>query len=155
VGVAGVTGRRTLDALLEEARSRIERFEPAAAWHAVGRGAVLVDIRSDTSRERVGLVPGSLHVPRTVLEWRLAPDSEWRSPHAPRLYERVLVICDHGHSSSLAAATLVDLGFERAGDVIGGYQAWLEAGLPTMSAPPHRAGELPGMGPRAGGLASA
>ena len=140
-------GGNTLDELLERARARIERLEPASAWEAVGSGATLVDIRSDGARERDGVVPGSLHVPRTVLEWRLAPDSAWRSPYAPGVSERVVVLCEHGFSSALAAAALVDLGFERAGDVVGGFEAWLAAGLPTAQAPQARDGELPGMAP--------
>jgi rhodanese-related sulfurtransferase len=137
-----------LDAVLEDARSRIERVNPGAAWEALAAGATLIDIRSDTARERVGVAPGSLHIPRTVLEWRLDPDSESRSPHAPGLDARVLLLCDHGASSSLAAATLVDLGFERAGDVVGGFEAWLEAGLPTAPDLPRRPeNELPGMAP--------
>jgi rhodanese-related sulfurtransferase len=147
--VAGVTGRTTLEELLREARSRIDRVEPAAAWAAAAEGAVLVDIRADGDREREGVVPGSLHVPRTVLEWRLDPDSEWRSPHAPGLDDRVLLLCDHGASSSLAAATLVDLGFARAGDVVGGFEAWRAAGLPTAPASARREGERPGMAPPA------
>jgi rhodanese-related sulfurtransferase len=145
--VAGVTGRKTLAELLREARSRIERLEPAHAAEAIAEGAVLVDIRADGDREREGVVPGSLHVPRTVLEWRLDPDSEWRSPYAPGLGERVLVLCDHGASSSLAAAALVELGFARAGDVVGGFEAWRAAGLPTAPAPARRESERPGMAP--------
>ncbi len=133
--------RRTLDDLLRQARRRIERLEPADAWAAAQAGACIVDIRAAPHE----VVPGSLHVPRTVLEWRLDPESAWRSPHAPGLEERVLVLCDHGESSSLAAAALVDLGFTRAGDVIGGFAAWVAAGLPVSAAgpPPHG---LPGTG---------
>jgi hypothetical protein len=103
------------------------------------------------------MVPGSLHIPRTVLEWRLAPDSGWRTPYAPDLDAQVIVMCDHGCSSVLAAATLVGLGFVRAGDVIGGYAAWHTAGLVTVPAPkdPRGPGEVPGMrapqGERVGG----
>jgi rhodanese-related sulfurtransferase len=136
-----------LEGLLEHARSRIERLTPEQAYEAVRAGAVLVDIRSEGARERDGIVPGSLHVPRTVLEWRLAPDSEWRSPHAPGPDERVLLLCDHGCSSVLAAAALVDLGFVRAGDVVGGLEAWRAAGLPTAAAPERDDGALPGMAP--------
>jgi rhodanese-related sulfurtransferase len=136
--------RRTLDDLLRDARARIERLEPAAAWAAARAGAWIVDVRA-VPRE---LVPGSLHIPRTVLEWRLDPESAWRSPHAPALEERVLVLCDHGESSSLAAATLVDLGFPRAGDVVGGFAAWLAAGLPVIAAGPRPEG-LPGLAPPA------
>jgi rhodanese-related sulfurtransferase len=122
----------TLDQLLEGARSRIERLTPAEAWVAACDGALIVDIRADADREHTGVVPGSLHVPRTVLEWRLAPDSAWRSPHAGGLDQPVIVICDHGYSSSLAAAMLVDLGYARAGDVVGGIEAWEACGLPLV-----------------------
>jgi rhodanese-related sulfurtransferase len=110
-------------------------------------GALLIDVRPADARERDGIVPGSLHIPRTVLEWRLAPDGAWRSPHVGGLDAQVILICDHGYSTILAAATLVDLGYERAGDVIGGFAAWRNASLPTAAAPERRpdAVELPGM----------
>lgn len=142
-------GRRTLEDLLAEAEARIERLSPAAAAAALEEGAVLIDIRSDGDRERDGVVPGALHVPRTVLEWRLAPDSVWRSPHVGGLDGRIVLLCDHGCSSILAAATLVELGFGRAGDVVGGFAAWRAAGLPVVPAPgePDAPAALPGMGP--------
>jgi rhodanese-related sulfurtransferase len=126
----------TLDELLERGRERIERLAPAEAWAAALDGALIVDIRSDADREHTGVVPGSVHVPRTVLEWRLAPGSRWRNPHVAA-DRRLLLICDHGYSSSLAAATLVDLGL-RAGDVVGGVEAWLAAGLPAVPPPSRR-----------------
>ena len=135
--------RRTLSDLLVRARSRIERLDPAAAWAAAKDGARIIDIRA-APRE---LVPGSLHIPRTVLEWRLDPDSDWRSPYAPGLEERVIVLCDHGESSSLAAATLVELGFVRAGDVRDGFAGWTTAGLPVVPAVADPG--LPGMSPPA------
>jgi rhodanese-related sulfurtransferase len=128
--------RRTLEELLEAAQARIERLEPAEALAAIEQGALLIDIRSDLDRERDGMIPGSLHIPRTVLEWRLDPDSSWRNPHVGGLGEQVVLFCDHGCSSVFAAATLVELGFERAGDLIGGFAAWRQAGLPTAPAPP-------------------
>lgn len=108
---------------------------------------MLVDIRSNDAREDDGIVPGSLHIPRTVLEWRVAPGSPWRNPHVDGAGE-IILLCDHGYSSILAAATLVDLGFVGAGDVIGGFEAWREAGLPVEPAPERRdpSGRLPGMG---------
>jgi rhodanese-related sulfurtransferase len=127
----------SLDQLLEHARSRIQRLSPTEAHEAARAGALIVDIRSDTDREHSGVVPGSLHVPRTVLEWRLAPDSPWRNPHVGGLERRVVVLCDHGYSSSLAAATLVDLGYSSVGDVVGGFEAWQASGLP-IAAPAHR-----------------
>src|SRR5438067_5492295 len=122
----------TLDELLGEARSRIRRLSPAAAWAAAAGGALIVDIRSDEDRDRDGVVPGSIHVPRTVLEWRLAPDSIWRNPHVEPDRE-IVVLCDHGYSSSLAAATLVEVGVDAA-EVAGGFEAWHQAGLPVARA---------------------
>lgn len=141
--------RRTLEELLDAARAQIERLEPAEAFAAAERGALLIDIRSDLDRERDGIVPGSLHIPRTVLEWRLDLDSSWRNPHVSGLGAQIVLLCDHGCSSVFAAATLVDLGFERAGDVVGGFAAWREAGLPTAPSPRYRrrSGEPAGMRP--------
>jgi hypothetical protein len=82
--------RRTLDQLLDEAGSRIERLEPHAALAAVNCGALIIDIRSGDARERNGIVPGSLHIPRTVLEWRLDPDSAWRNPYVGGLDQVML-----------------------------------------------------------------
>jgi rhodanese-related sulfurtransferase len=145
----GIDARRTVHALIAEASARIERLEPAEAHAAQAAGACLVDIRSEVNRAREGIVPGSLHVPRTVFEWRLDPESPWRTPHAPDLDQRVVVLCDHGFSSVLAAATLADLGFTRPADVVGGFEAWRAAGLPTATIEPAtaEAGELPGMSP--------
>ncbi len=138
----------TIDELLAEARGQIARLSPAEALAAVDRGALLVDIRSDDARRADGIVPGSLHLPRTVLEWRVAPDSEWRNPHVGGRERELLLICDHGHSSSLAAASLIRLGFSRAGDVIGGFEAWVAAGLPvSQPSRPRPPGERPGLAP--------
>ena len=107
----------------------------------------MIDIRSDSARECDGVVPGAVHVPRTVLEWRLDPSSEWRNPHVAPDGPLVL-LCDHGWSSSLAAHVLVQLGFAEVADVIGGFEAWSKAGLPVGEAVRYRdSGELPGIGP--------
>ena len=138
---------RTLDELLDDARARLDRLTPAQALAAAGNGALVIDIRSDRGRELAGVVPGSVHIPRTVLEWRVAPEISWRNPHLGALDRQLVILCDHGHSSSLAAATLVELGLN-ATDVIGGFEAWQETGLP-VAAPAHRPnpGELAGIGP--------
>jgi rhodanese-related sulfurtransferase len=137
---------RTLDQLLADAREAIERLTPNQAFSAMKNGAAMIDTRAQVSREQLGAIPGSIHIPRTVLEWRLAPDSQWRNPHVDRR-ERLILICDHGYSSSLAAATLVELGCDAA-DVIGGFDAWVDANLPTveMTELPDPLG-VPGMGP--------
>lgn len=140
---------------MASARARIRRYEPIEALVAMQGGALLIDIRTDTDRERDGIVPGSLHIPRTVLEWRLEPNGEWRSPHVGDSDEPIILMCDHGFASSLAAATLVDLGFTDAGDLSGGFEAWARAGLPTMRSRAHvrKPDELAGMQPPEGTLA--
>ena len=137
---------RGVDDLVADARSRIERLAPDEAWHAASAGkALIVDIRSDDDRRREGIVPGSLHIPRTVLEWRVDPASGSSNPHVGGRGSRLVLICSHGESSSLAAATLVELGFERAGDVSGGFDAWIASDLPTAPAPERNDGGVPGM----------
>jgi rhodanese-related sulfurtransferase len=133
--LVAASNRQTLDQLLAAARARIRRYEPAEALAAVQTGALLIDIRSDFDRERDGIVPGSLHIPRTVLEWRLEPTGDLPNPHVGDLDRQLILICDHGCSSVLAAAVLVDLGFTRSGDVIGGFEAWAQAGLPVAPCP--------------------
>src|SRR4051794_30528533 len=94
-------------------------------------GAVLIDIRSESQRRRDGIVPGSVFIPRNVLEWRCDPASPWRDPRVSDPLRSVIVMCDEGYQSSLAAAVLQELGVERATDVVGGFQAWRAAGLPV------------------------
>jgi rhodanese-related sulfurtransferase len=115
----------TIDEVLEAARRRIVRLAPEHAVSACRAGAVLVDIRRAAQREAEGELPGALVVERNVLEWRFDPWSEARLPMAD--YDlQVIVICQEGYTSSLAAASLQDLGIHRATDVIGGYAAWRE-----------------------------
>jgi rhodanese-related sulfurtransferase len=128
-------GARTIDDLLAEARTRIERVTPAEAAARVARGAYLVDIRPAAQRQREGEVPGSLIVERNVLEWRFDPASDARLPQATGYDVDVVVLCSEGYTSSLAADALRSLGLHRATDVIGGFHAWVAAGLPTTGTP--------------------
>lgn len=145
-GRSETRGTLTLDELLAVAAARITRLEPRDAFAAAAAdGALIIDIRSDEARRRDGVVPGSLHIPRTVLEWRVASDSASRNPHIEGPEQRLVLLCDHGYSTVLAAAVLVDLGFATAGDVIGGFVAWKDAGLPVVEAPPPLPGRS-GMG---------
>jgi rhodanese-related sulfurtransferase len=122
--------RTTIDQLLANARRGLNRLDPSAALDALRAGATLIDIRSETQIGREGVIPGALVIPRNVLEWRLDPASEYSDPHAPQLEDQVILICNEGYQSSLAAATLQELGFARATDLEGGFQAWRAAGLP-------------------------
>jgi rhodanese-related sulfurtransferase len=121
----------SVNQLLGAARSRLDRLTPAQAHAAAGRGAVIVDIRSDSQRERDGTVPGARHVPRNVLEWRCDPACEHRDPALARPDAHIVLLCDEGYQSSLAAATLQQLGIRLATDVEGGFQAWRAEGLPV------------------------
>jgi rhodanese-related sulfurtransferase len=135
--------RTTIDQLLADARRRLQRLDPLAALDATRAGASLIDIRGDSQIARDGVIPGAVVIPRNVLEWRLDPTCESRDRGAPQLEDLVILVCDEGYQSSLAAAALQQLGFARATDLIGGFQAWRAAGLPVRqraqsSQPPER-----------------
>jgi rhodanese-related sulfurtransferase len=129
-------GARGIDEILDAARARLARLDPLAALAAQRDGAVLVDIRPVAQRARTGVIPGALVVERNVLEWRLDPASDARLPIADRYDLPVVVYCEEGYSSSLAAASLQDLGLHRATDPAGGIIAWRGAGLPTEELSP-------------------
>jgi rhodanese-related sulfurtransferase len=124
-------GRTTIDELLADARHDLTRLDPTATRDAMRRGAALIDIRGDSQLAQDGAIAGALVIPRNVLEWRLDPTSRHRHPHAPDLDDQVIVMCNDGFQSSLAAATLQLLGFTHAADLDGGFQAWRAAGLPV------------------------
>jgi rhodanese-related sulfurtransferase len=124
-------GARPISEVLEQARSRLDRLEPAQAWAAMQKGALLVDIRPQAQRGAEGQVPGALVIERNVLEWRLDPASDARLPEAGSYDLRVIVMCSAGYTSSLAAASLQDLGLRAATDLAGGFQAWARDGLPV------------------------
>jgi rhodanese-related sulfurtransferase len=126
--------RISIDDLLAAARARLDRVSAVAAHAELDEGAVLVDIRSDAQRARDGVVPGAIVIARNVLEWRCDPDSDGRDPRVAELDRRVILMCDGGYQSSLAAATLQDMGLHRATDLVGGFQAWRAAGLPIEPA---------------------
>jgi rhodanese-related sulfurtransferase len=120
---------RTVEQMLAEARARLERIGPEEAHAAMADGTVLVDIRADAQRAADGVVPGAVRIPRNVLEWRCDPRSEWRDERVSDPARRIVVMCDEGYQSSLAAVVLQDLGLEQATDLVGGFQAWRAAGL--------------------------
>ncbi|BCJ77226.1 hypothetical protein CS0771_67700 [Catellatospora sp. IY07-71] len=124
-------GSRGIDEILAEARARLDRLDPARAQRAAAGGAVLVDIRPAAQRAAHGEIPGALIVERNVLEWRFDPRSDARLPVAGAYDLPVVVFCQEGYTSSLAAAALQDLGLHRATDLAGGFAAWQAAGLPV------------------------
>ena len=125
-----------IDRVLESARARLRRLTADEVPAALGRGALLVDIRPQAQRAREGEVPQELNplvIERNVLEWRCDPTSDARLPEASSDEVEWVVLCSEGYTSSLAAVALQDLGLHRATDVIGGYQALLAAGLVTAA----------------------
>ena len=124
---------RGVDEILSEARGTLDRVSPETARSRQLEGALLIDIRYEALRRRDGTIPGALIVERNELEWRLDPQCEYRLPQAEHHDLEVLVLCNEGYASSLAALSLHQLGLRRATDVIGGFQAWAAAGLPVSS----------------------
>ena len=119
-----------IDTLLERARRSLERVSPQDLADEVSAGAVLVDIRPVADRASDGELPGAIVIERNVLEWRFDPRSDARIEQAA--YDaRVIVLCQEGYTSSLAADALRSIGITRATDVIGGFAAWRAAGLPV------------------------
>ncbi|MGH4034838.1 rhodanese-like domain-containing protein [Actinomycetota bacterium Odt1-20B] len=136
----GVSGHRPegerpvgIDELLERVRDGLDRIGPQEAYDISRDGGLLVDIRYAALRERDGLIPGALVVERNELEWRLDPQGSHRAPEAVSHDLRIVVICNEGYASSLAAASLRQLGLRHATDLVGGFQAWKAAGLPVAA----------------------
>ncbi|OAA28589.1 Rhodanese-related sulfurtransferase [Frankia sp. EI5c] len=123
-----------IDAMLAASRARLNRLTPVQAAAAAAAGAILIDIRPAAQRAAEGTIPAAVIIERNVLEWRLDPTSDARAPFATGDDILPVIICSEGYTSSLAAAALQDLGLAAATDVIGGYQAWAAAGLPTARA---------------------
>jgi rhodanese-related sulfurtransferase len=140
VSAAPVTAVRArgIDEILAAARARLTRVDAPEAGRAQRAGAVLVDIRPAAQRAQHGEIPGAVVIERNVLEWRLDPRSDARLSFAGSYDLPVIVVCQEGYTSSLAAASLLDLGLHRATDLEGGYVAWRAAGLPVL-APLHNA----------------
>ena len=121
---------RSIDEVLSDARSRLVRLTAGQARQAYSeRGAVLVDIRPAAQRAAEGELPEAVVIERNVLEWRCDPTSDARLPQAVGDDVEWVVLCSEGYTSSLAAASLVDLGLHRATDVIGGYHALKAEGV--------------------------
>lgn len=129
-----MTDRLTVNDLVAASRARIERLDPQAARSAADAGAILIDTRCAEQRRETGVIPGSIHIPLSVLYWRFDPSSGSNDPRMADRERQVILLCAHGYSSSLAAATLQDLGFARATDVEGGFEAWQGAGLSIEAA---------------------
>ena len=128
----GRVTRRTINDVLADAQRRLRRLTPAEADAAMRDGWTLVDVRSSDLRASEGCIPGAVHAPLNVLEWRVDPASGAQSPELAGREDRLILVCHEGYSSSLAALRLRELGFGGTTDVIGGFTAWRDAGLPIV-----------------------
>jgi rhodanese-related sulfurtransferase len=117
-----VTAR--VDDLLARARQRIHRVQPAQLSSVLATGGLVVDIRSEAQHRDEGDLDGAVVIERNVLEWRLDPLGEHRLPQVRDHGQWIVIVCSEGYASSLAASSLVDLGFEHAADLEGGFRAW-------------------------------
>jgi rhodanese-related sulfurtransferase len=125
--------RLSVDELLETARAGLVRVTAEELPGEMGAGALVVDIRPVEQRQRDGELPGAAVIPRNVLEWRLDPKSPDRIAQASDHDRRIVLVCNEGYASSLAAATLQQLGLHRSTDLVGGYQAWLAANVGSIT----------------------
>ncbi|MDN5686724.1 MAG: rhodanese-like domain-containing protein [Brachybacterium sp.] len=128
-------GRHGIDEILSDARRGVQRVEAEDLGTVLAQGGHVVDIRPASTREPEGHLPGATVIERLVLEWRLDPGSDHRMDGGPDHDDLVVVVCDEGYYSSLAARDLRDLGFHRATDLVGGFRAYADAGLPTTARP--------------------
>jgi rhodanese-related sulfurtransferase len=134
-----MAARRSVHDVLAAARARYTRLEPVQAHIAMTHGSLLIDVRDSDQRRRDGTIPGALIVDRTVLEWRFDPESGATHPQITGVGQSLILICNQGYSSSIAVASLLDLGATDVTDVVGGFEAWRAAGLP-VDPPTHAAG---------------
>lgn len=133
-----MTQRVLIDELVESARRGLDRVLPADLQAEMLAGALVVDTRPVEQRERDGALPGALVIDRNVLEWRLDPTSPHCVPEMTHHHQRVIIVCNEGFSSSLAAATLRELGLSRATDLVGGFQALRAPTADALSPAPPR-----------------
>lgn len=108
------------------------RPSPEETLSALAGGCLVIDIRGDEQQQRDGLIPGALVIRRNVLEWRCDPDSRWHHPQITGHEKMIVLVCNEGYQSSLAAAALQQLGLIRATDMAGGFQSWRKRGLPVV-----------------------
>lgn len=129
-----MTAPRSIEQLLDAARRDIARYTPAEARAAQEEGAIIVDVRCREDRVAEGDVPGAVAFPLSVLPWRADPDSDTRDDRIANRDASLILMCNDGYSSSLAAALLAQMGFQHVADIDGGFHAWAAQGLPLQPA---------------------
>lgn len=130
VDYTGVS-RRNINDVLAAVQAQLTRLTPAQAAERMREDWTLVDVRAADLRARDGRIPGAVHAPLNVLEWRVDPASGHQDPAIAGHEDHLILACHEGYSSSLAAVRLNELGYPNTTDVIGGFSAWAKAGLPV------------------------
>jgi rhodanese-related sulfurtransferase len=119
--------KRGFKAMLAEANAVIETVSiQDLPYHLEDPDVVLVDVRETVEREREGMIPASVHVPRGLLEFQADPDSPVHVSEM-RPERRIILYCGTGGRSALAAKTLMDMGYADVASLAGGYEAWRAA----------------------------
>ncbi|KAG9393328.1 Rhodanese-like domain [Carpediemonas membranifera] len=131
----GTLPGRSVEEILADSRKGITRVEPEDLPAAQARGAHVIDVRSAVTRDVEGHIPGAVVIERLVMDWRLDPRGAWRMAGAPEPADEVVVVCNEGFHSSLAARDLRELGLVHATDLVGGFRAYQAAGMPTVDVP--------------------
>ncbi len=117
--------------ILTQARSHITRYSPSAAVQAQAAGAVIIDLRCQADQSAEGTVPNAVTIALSVLPWRADPEAEYTDGRINDRAATLILMCNDGYSSSLAGATLADMGFTQVGDIDGGFRAWVAGGHPV------------------------
>jgi rhodanese-related sulfurtransferase len=125
------------DDLVDRARRRIRRVGPREMRGVVADGGLVIDIRPAAQRSEEGPLPGAIVIERNVLEWRLDPTGSHKIPEVHDFDQPIVIVCSAGYASSLAAASLADLGFSRSADLVGGYTAWRSTFAAGQEPPVH------------------
>lgn len=126
----------TIDELLEQARAALDRVDAHQLVGELANGALVIDMRPAAQRQAIGHIPGSIVIERNVLEWRLDPVGEFRIEAVTGYDQRIVLVCQEGYASSLAALTLRQMGLHRVTDLIDGVEGWIAEGLPTVADAP-------------------
>jgi rhodanese-related sulfurtransferase len=121
---------KTAKDMVSEAKAQIENLTPQQVAEEAEQGALIVDVRDGEERQRDGGLPGSVHVPRGMLEFRADPTSPYYNP-AFDPGKRVVLHCASGGRSALAAKTLKEMGYTDVAHLEGGFNAWKDQGLPV------------------------
>lgn len=121
--------QKSASELVSDAKSGIENLSVDEVAAEIEAGATVIDLREPEELARTGMIPGAIHVPRGMLEFRADPTSQYHN-EALDPSKRTILHCASGGRSALGAATLAAMGYESVAHLDGGITAWIDAGKP-------------------------